>query len=36
MDRLRSGFVGIYVIHRSNGIWMGDLTNFRPAKGVEY
>lgn len=34
VDKLRSEFIGIYMIHRSNG--RGDLTNFHAAKGLEY
>ena len=34
VDKLRSEFIGIYMIHRSNE--RGDLTNFHAAKGLEY
>lgn len=43
MDRLRSEFVRIYIrftgrMEVMDGDWggIGNLTNFRPAKGVEY
>lgn len=34
VDKLRLEFIGIYMIHRSNG--RGDLTNFHAAKGLKY